>query len=301
VLVGTRRMMAGFSALAAVTLVAAGCGSTKSTSTPNSPVPTGSKDPAIFAMLPQSIQQSGVVEVGSDAAYPPVEYQDNGQIIGLDPDIAAAMGQKMGVTWHFTNATFAGLIPAVQSGRYNVAMSAMSDNKEREQKLNFLDYFNVGTSIIVAAGNPQNIQGLDDLCGKTIAVQRGTTQDEVSKEQQAKCASSGKGTLTVLTFTTDPEALLQVQTERAVADMNDYPVAEYTVQQTKGKYEVVGTQIQAGPYGIGFDKDETQLLNASQAALKAIISDGTYAAILAKWGLQQGSLTTAEINGGGKS
>jgi polar amino acid transport system substrate-binding protein len=83
--------------------------------------------------------------------------------------------------------------------------------------------------------------------------------------------------------------------------MNDYPVAAYTVQQTKGKYEVVGTQIQAGPYGIGFDKDETQLLNASQAALKAIISDGTYTAILAKWGLQQGSLTTAEINGGGKS
>jgi len=150
--------------------------------------------------------------------------------------------------------------------------------------------------IIVAKGNPKGIQSLDDFCGKTIALQRGTTQDDVATAQQAKCKTAGKP-LKVLKFDTDPEALLQIKQGRAVADMNDFPVAAYTAK-TDGGFEVVGEQIGAGPYGIAVPKDQTQLRDAIQKAVQALIDNGEYAAIVDKWQVKQGSLKTATVNAG---
>jgi polar amino acid transport system substrate-binding protein len=91
-----------------------------------------------------------------------------------------------------------------------------------------------------------------------------------------------------------------VRSGRAVADMNDFPVAAYAAKTLGGggQFEVVGQQIEAGPYGIGVLKDNTQLRDALQAALKAVIADGTYDQILQKWNVTQGALKTATINGG---
>jgi polar amino acid transport system substrate-binding protein len=250
-------------------------------------------------MVPASYKSKGRVDVGSDISYAPVEYFDaNEKAIGIDPDLGAALGKELGLTFVFHNATFDGLIPAVKSKRYDIVMSAMSDTKERQASLDFVDYFNAGTSILVKKGNPQNIHSLADLCGKTVALERGTTQEQVAQDQQKKCPADKK--LNLLTFSTDTDALTQIKSGRAAADMNDFPVAEYNAKVSGGgsDFEVVGEQISAGPYGIGFNKDDTQMRDAVQAALKAIIADGTYDQILQKWNVNQGALKTAAINGG---
>jgi polar amino acid transport system substrate-binding protein len=250
-------------------------------------------------MVPASYKSKGRVDVGSDVSYAPVEYFDeNEKAIGIDPDLGAALGQKLGLKFVFHNATFDGLIPAVTSKRYDVVMSAMSDTKERQGSLDFVDYFNAGTSILVKKGNPDKINSLADLCGKTVALERGTTQEQVAQDQQKKCPAGKK--LNLLTFSTDTDALTQIKSGRAAADMNDFPVAEYNAKTSGGgsDFQVVGEQISAGPYGIGFRKTDTQLRDAVQAALKALIADGTYQKILQKWNVTQGSLTTAAINGG---
>jgi polar amino acid transport system substrate-binding protein len=246
-------------------------------------------------MVPAAYKTAGV-SVGSDASYAPVEYIDSGKIVGIDPDIGAALGQKLGIKVTFHNATFDGLIPAVTSKRYDIIMSAMSDTKERQASLDFVDYFDAGTSILVRKGNPEGIHTLADLCGKTVALEKGTTQVDVATEQNTKCSKK----INILTFDTDTNALLQVKSGRAVADMNDFPVAAYNAETADGgkTYEVVGEQIGAGPYGIGVRKADTQLRDALQAGLKALIADGTYEKILAKWDVTKGSLTTAAINGG---
>jgi len=250
----------------------------------------------LASLLPQAIRDKGELVVGSDVAYAPVEYfdADGKTVLGLDPDLAKAMGDKLGVTFRFTNATFDGLITSLKSKRIDLIMSAMSDNKKRQAEIDFVDYFTVGTSIIVKKGNPEKIQSLDDFCGKTIALQRGTTQDDVAEAQKKKCGAKG---LKILKFDTDPEALLQVKQGRAVADMNDFPVAAHTVSQTQD-YEVVGEQIGAGPYGIGVRKEDTQLRDALQKAMQALIDDGTYAEIIKKWHVEDGAVTTATVNGG---
>ncbi len=285
-----------------VALLLAGCGSSNDNSSGGTAPKGDGKDDVLAAQVPADIRSAGTIKVGSDVAYAPVEFfdTDGTTIIGIDPDLAKALGDKLGVKFQFTNATFDGLIPAVRSKRFDVVISAMSDTKKRQAELDFVDYFNAGTSILVKKGNPENINTLDDLCGKTVALQRGTTQEDVAKAQQAKCTAAGKPQIKVLTFDKDTDALLQIKGGRAVADMNDFPVAAYNAKTSGGgnDFEVVGEQIEAGPYGIGVRKEDTQLRNALQAALKAIIADGGYDKVLAKWNVDKGALKTAAINGG---
>jgi polar amino acid transport system substrate-binding protein len=262
----------------------------------DSPTVEQTKSAPLANLLPQEIRDKGTLNVGSDVAYPPVESfdTDGKTVIGIDPDLAKEIGDLLGVKLVFHNATFNGLIPSLTSKRIDVIMSAMSDNKKRQASVDFVDYFTVGTSIIVKKGNPQGISTLDDLCGKTIAIQQGTTQDDVAEAQKKKC---GANKLTILKFPTDPEALLQVKQGRAAADMNDFPVAKDIVKKT-GDYEVVGEQIEAGPYGIAVRKTDTQLRDAIQKAVQTLIDNGTYKRILEKYDVVDGAVTQATINGG---
>ncbi|MCU1672227.1 MAG: atrA protein [Frankiales bacterium] len=255
----------------------------------------------LAAELPQAIRDAGVLKVGSDVAYAPVEFfdTDGKTVIGIDPDLGKALASQLGVKLEFQNATFDGLITSLGSKRIDLIMSAMSDTPERQKQIDFVDYFTAGTSILVKKGNPEGIKTLDDFCGKTVALQRGTTQEDVAKAQQAKCKTAGKE-LKVLAFDRDTEALLQVKQGRAVADMNDFPVAAYNAKTSGGgnDFEVVGEQIEAGPYGIGVRKEDTQLRDALQKALQALIANGDYGKVLEKWNVAQGAVTTATVNGG---
>ena len=282
--------------LAVLALALTGCGS--STTSPKVSQVKTSAAP-LAELLPQSVRDKGSLAVGSDVAYAPVEFfdKDGKTIIGIDPDLAKAIGGQLGVTLKLENGTFDGLITSLKSKRIDLIMSSMSDTKKRQAEIDFVDYFTAGTSILVKKGNPQGIKSLDDFCGKTIAIQRGTTQDDVAKAQQAKCKTTGKE-LKVLKFDRDTEALLQLKQGRAVADMNDFPVAAYTTQQAPDSYEVVGEQIAAGPYGIGIRKEDTQIRDALQKAVQALITNGEYTKILEKWKVTQGAVTTATVNGG---
>ena len=281
---------------AAVLLAATACSSSNN----DSPTVERTKAAAPLAsLLPQAIRDKGTLVVGSEVAYAPVEFfdTDGKTIVGIDPDLGKAIGEQLGVKLEFQNGTFGSLITSLsKSKRIDLIMSAMSDNKERQASIDFVDYFTVGTSILVKKGNPTHIATLDDFCGKTIALQKNTTQQTVAQAQAKKCQAAGK-TLTILPFEHDPEALIQVKQGRAVADMNDFPVAAYTTTQSSD-FEVVGDQIEAGPYGIGVRKEDTQLRDALKAAVQALIDNGDYAKILAKWKVSQGALTTATVNAG---
>ncbi len=287
----------------AAVLVTAGCASSnkKSTTATTAGVSTATSGVAL-ASLPPDIQSSKAITVGSDVSYAPIEFFKLGtqQVEGLDYDLGQALGQKLGVKVTFANASFDGLIPALQSKRYDMLMSAMTDNKTRQAQVDFVDYFTAGTAILVQKGNPKHINSLDDLCGKTVALEKGTTQETVANTQSQTCASAGKPKITVLSLDKDTDALQQLKIGRSDADMNDFPVAAYNAKTSGGgsDFEVTGQQFQSAPYGIAFRKDSAQLRDAVQAALKAIIADGTYDKILATWNVSAGAMKTAQINGG---
>ncbi len=122
--------------------------------------------------------QDGVLTIGSDIAYAPMEFYIEGTETpdGLDIDIAKALAEELGVEVEFVNSGFDGLIPALQTGDFDIIMSSMTITETRSQQIDFVPYLSVGTGILVPAGNPNNIQGLEDLCGLTVVVQAGTIQ-----------------------------------------------------------------------------------------------------------------------------
>ncbi|WP_329137947.1 ABC transporter substrate-binding protein [Streptomyces sp. NBC_00670] len=316
----TRRTTAARSRTAAVgalavagTLLLAGCGDqTDKGSDSGSDSSSSSSSAPLADKLPSDIRKAGVIKVGSDIAYPPVEFMKDGKATGIDPDIADALGKQLGVKFQFQNGKFDQLIVGLQAGRTQVIMSAMNDTKDRQNGIDsdngkkagdgidFVDYFTAGTSILVQKGNPKGIKTLDDLCGRVVALQRGTTSEGVAKAQNKKCKEDGKKAITLQTFDTDPEALLRLKQGASVADLNDFPVAAYNAKTSGGgkDFEVIGDQIEAGPYGIGVDKKNTQLRDALQAAVDAIIKNGEYKKILEKWNVTDGGVTEAKINGG---
>jgi polar amino acid transport system substrate-binding protein len=292
-----------FVALAATLLLGAGaltaCGGSGNAS--GGQTAAGSKAP-MFDALPAQYQKSKKIIVGSDIAYAPMEYYDTDgtTVLGLDKDITDALSKQLGVVFEWHNATFDGLITQLESKRIDVAISGMSDTPERQKKVDFVDYYQAGAMLLVQKGNPHHLKSIADLCGMTVAVQRGTTQEGYAQEQSKKCTAEGKKAINLLSFDRETEAMLQVKSGRAAADMQDYPVASYNARTSGGgnDFEVVGQQIQAGPLGIAVNKDSTQLRDALQKALQKIIDDGTYAKLLKKYDVPLGGVDKATINGG---
>ncbi|MFJ4684668.1 ABC transporter substrate-binding protein [Streptomyces sp. NPDC091377] len=261
--------------------------------------------------LPQAIRDKGVIKVGSDIAYAPVEFKDEaGKTVGIDPDIAAALGKQLGVTFEFENGTFDTLITGLRSKRYDIAMSAMTDTKDRQEGIDsdtgkkvgegvdFVDYFTAGVSIYTKKGDDQGIKTWSDLCGKKIVVQRGTVSEDLAKAEAKNCPSGEK--LSIEAFDNDQQAQTRLRAGGADAGSSDFPVAAYAVQTSGGgkDFELVGEQVDAAPYGIAVAKDNTQLRDALKAALDAVIADGEYKKVLEKWGVSEGAVTAATVNGG---
>ncbi|GAA3296526.1 hypothetical protein GCM10020295_26560 [Streptomyces cinereospinus] len=233
--------------------------------------------------------------------------------MGIDPDIAAAMGKQLGVEFEFQNATFDTLIGGIAAKRYDVAMSAMTDTKPRQEGIDsetgkkvgagvdFVDYFTAGVSLYTNAGDTKGIKTWDDLCGRTMAVQRNTFSHDLARDQAKKCTDAGKKTLRIEDFATNPEAETRMRSKGADVVSADFPIAAYSVKNAGGGtyFEIVGDQVEAGPYGIAVAKDNTQLRDALQAAVQAIIDNGEYEEIVKKWGVEDGAITEARINGGG--
>lgn len=313
----TRRTTAAHSRLAAVgaiavagALILTGCGD----QTKNKDKSSGSSSAASAPLadkLPASIRDKGVIKVGSDIAYAPVEFKDSsGKVVGLDPDIAAALGKQLGVTFQFENGTFDALLTGIRSSRYDIAMSAMTDNKSRQEGVDpttgkkvgegvdFVDYLTAGVSIYTRKGDTQGITTWSDLCGKKIALERGTVSNDLAKTEAKKCPSGKK--LTIEAFDDDQQAQTRLRSGGADAASSDFPVAAYAVKTSGGgkDFQIVGDQVEAAPYGIAVGKSNTQLRDALQAAMDAIIKNGEYQKILEKWGAQDGAVKQSAINGG---
>ncbi|TXS38009.1 ABC transporter substrate-binding protein [Streptomyces sp. OR43] len=262
-------------------------------------------------LLPADIKSKGVIKVGSDIAYPPVEFKDgSGKTVGIDPDLAAALGKQLGVEFQFENGTFDTLVTGLRAKRYDVAMSAMTDTKDRQEGIDpetkkkvgegvdFIDYFTAGVSIYTKKGDDQGIKTWADLCGKKIAVQRNTVSNDLAKAESKKCTGGKK--IAIESYDNDLQAQTRLRSGGADAGSSDFPVAAYAVKTSGGgkDFQIVGEQVEAAPYGIAVAKGNDQLTKAIQAALEAIIKNGEYEKIIAKWGVEAGAVTEAKLNGG---
>jgi polar amino acid transport system substrate-binding protein len=284
-------------------LAAAGCGSnTLEGSTPSSSSSASSSAPAssgpdLSGSLPAKIKSAGKIVVGVDATYRPNEFLQGGKtVVGMDVDLFNAVAQKFGVTVEWQPAGFDTIITGVQSGKYDVGVSSFTINDKRKQQVNMVSYFNAGTLWATAKGNPKGVNP-DDACGKTIAVQKGTTQleDDMPK-RQAKCKADGKPAINLVVREKQDQATADLAGGKADAMLADSPVVLYAIQQTQGKIEQLGQIYDAAPYGYVIPKAETQFAQAIVEALKSVAADGTYQSTLKKYNNESGAITDFALN-----
>jgi polar amino acid transport system substrate-binding protein len=279
----------------------AACGSsndngakTTSSAASSTAASSGGADAAVAGKVPAKYKSKGTLLVASDASYPPIESigGDGKTVQGMDPDLAKALASEMGLKADVRNATFDAIIPGLASGKYDLGMSAFSDTKEREQTVDFVTYFSAGTSFYVKAQGGPTVNTLADLCGKTVAVEKGTTQQSDAEAQSKKC---GAKAVKVLTFPDQNGANLALSSGRAQVGMADSPVAAFLVKKSGGQFKLVGKSYGFAPYGIAIPKN-SGLAPAIQAALQQLIKDGRYLSILKRYSIQSGAIKAPAIN-----
>jgi polar amino acid transport system substrate-binding protein len=286
-------------ALIAATALA-GCGSSGNddSSTPSSKAPTIAKDAKVAAEVPAAVRKKGAIKVAADATYPPNEFLKPGTktVIGMDADLADALGKVMGIKLNVVNANFDSIIPGLASHKYDLGMSSFTDTKEREATVDFVTYFSVKTAFFVKAQGGPPINTLADLCGHKVAAEKGTTQADDANAQAKKCSAAGKKTVKVLVFPDQNGANLALSSGRADVGMADSPVAVYQASKSNGQFKVVGKPYGPFPYGIAMPKD-SGLQKPVLDGLKVLMAKGAYKPILKKWKLESGAIDNPKING----
>ena len=284
---------------AAAALAAAGCANNEDSDTTTPAGPSGSaafsldsvqKDDALAGQVDSKISADGKLVYGTDPSYEPNEFKQGGKIVGFEVDLGNAIAKKLGLTAEFQESKFDAILPALGS-RYELGMSSFTDNPEREKVVDFVTYYNAGTQWASkdAAFDP------DNACGKKVAVQTGTVQDtDDLPVRQKKCGSNA---IQIQRYDGQDEATNAVVLGKADAVLADSPVMAGAVKKVGGGLALVGEVYDAAPYGIAIPKTAGTTKDAVLGAVKALVSDGSYKAILEKWGVQTGAITDPVING----
>jgi polar amino acid transport system substrate-binding protein len=250
-------------------------------------------------MLPAAIRETGTIRVARTFERSPFEHYDTGDetIRGLDKDIGDALSARLGVTLELTSMGAEEIVPALISNRFDMAMS-MTGDADAGAQVELVEYFKSGGGFLVKKDNPKNVEGLDDICGLTVAIVMDTTEVEDAKRASDACEAASKAPVKQDLYPITSEVVLALENTNADVAMIDTFAGDYIAHQRKAQFEVPGPSYAPRPHGIVLPKTSGQLANALRATLDTLIADGTYDDILARWGQHAGAVRNASINDG---
>lgn len=254
---------------------------------------------AVFSACACIAVAQAELKVASDISYAPLEFYGPGhRMQGFDIDLAQALAKRLGEPVAISNHSFDDVLHAVKNGSFDIGVSAISDTRAREKQVDFVDYLLAGSGMLVHAGNPKQVYNLSGLCGLRVDVQRGTSQETALNEQSKRCQELHLAPISLLTFGTDDQAFDAFAQGKSDVHVTDFPVVAYLAKTKDHQYVVAGRQFDLVPYGIAVPKDNPALRARIVTALHDLINDGTYDALLKKWGLEQGALRSAPVDAG---
>ena len=250
-------------------------------------------DQDLRKMFPQSILDAGVLRIGLSSPQPPFVLNDpaGGQNYGgTDPDLAREIAARAGLKLEFRNLAFSGLLAALQAGQVDVLWSGLLPSKDRLEVANFVIYFRNPFGVLVAKGNPKNIQGVGDLCGLNVALVEGSTPPRlIVEERQASCKERNLPPINVTVYPNTVTCQLAIKSGQADAMVSAGAAMAYiskTVDNGNTFDHVVDKQGLGGTVyfadGVAVPTANKQLLDAIQAGMQKIIDDGSYMKVLEK-------------------
>jgi polar amino acid transport system substrate-binding protein len=235
---------------------------------------------------PPQIRAAGKIVYCSDISGPPLEYfGPNNVPIGSDIEIGNEIARRLGVKAVWQNTPFNGIVPALIAAHCDAIISQLFDKPARRQVVDLIDYMYSSEAVLAQAGNPHKIHTLDDLSGLKVAAENGTTIQELLQDQNKKLQAAGKPLINIVVFPTDTEALQQLQIGQVDAYGTTLESGAYYMTKSPNTFDIAVPAFHKILCGIAVRKGDKALGAAIQQALAAMRADGTYAKILAKWGL----------------
>lgn len=299
-----RTSLIAFTGVIAIGLTLSACGSDSMSTSPgagNTPAAGATAagsgvDAALAAKVPAALKSKGVITVGTDPTYAPSEIlgSDGKTVEGFDVDLFNAVAAKLGLKTTYQPADFGTIILGVNGGKYDVGVSSFTINPDRKKEVNMVSYYKAGTQWVVAKGNPDKVS-IDDVCGKSIGVQKGTVQVDDLAARSKKCTAAGKQAINPIVQKGQDQVTADLVSGKTVAMLADSPVGLYAVKQT-GKLEALGDIYDSAPYGYVVPKSDTALADLFAEALKAAKADGSYDAALKKWSVEAGAIDNFAVN-----
>jgi len=201
---GSRNMIGRAFVMAGASVAVAAFASAPAVASGRGHAASGGGVASIEKLVPAAVKAKGTLTVAADATYAPDEFiaSDGHTVIGMDADLMTDIAKTMGLKVSIKNVTFDTIIPAMLAGRFMVGASSFTDTAAREKQVNFVDYANVGESFYTLASGGTNIKSIANICGLTVSVETGTTEQTDAGTQSKACVKAGKKPVSVLPFST---------------------------------------------------------------------------------------------------
>lgn len=252
----TKKFLAiALTAALSCTALLAGCGST-----------TSENDTA-------STSGETTLTMATNAEFPPYEYMENNEVVGIDVDIAQAICNKLGMTLAIDNIAFDSIIPAVQSGKADVGIAGMTVTEDRLQSIDFTDPYTTATQVIIVNSEGSTVASVDDLAGKTIGVQLGTTGDIYATDVEGA---------TVEQYQKGADAVQALKQNKIDCVIIDSEPAKAFVAANEG-LTILPDPFEEEEYAICISKDNSELKDKINSALAELKADGTIDSIVEKY------------------
>ena len=255
------------------------------------------------AKLPEALRTSGKMISVNNGSFPPYEIVTGTKLTGASADLTDAIGEVLGVKIeHESVSGLPAILAGINSGRYQFAFGPIGDFKSREEANDFVDWVQEFVVFAVQKGNPKGITSLDTACGQRIAVMAGGSAEKVIQVQAEKCKTDGKSAIEVQSFTDQPSSILAVRSKRSDAFFSSQAPLTYFVSQANGQLVLTGVGQKNGfedLYQGAVVPKGSPLGPVLKDAVKLLMDNGTYAAIMKKWGLENNMIKEPGLNLGG--
>lgn len=254
-------------------------------------------------LVPAKVRAAGKLVVGTSATYPPLEFKDPGtlELKGLDIDLSEEIGRRLGLRIEWSEQGFDQLINSLDTGRIDMGASGMTDIPTRREKTDFVDYFSTGSQLFTIPAAGPDLKRVEDVCGKPVAVNRnGIFYIRLQDFNRTICQAKGLPDVKYVLVDRTGDARLQLIQGRCVAVVQGVDAIRFMNESKdspdRGKYVLIGDPIAVDFAGFGFAKHNTGLRDAVAAAVEAMIGDGAYSRIFAKWELPYAEVKAVTIN-----
>lgn len=294
-----RWSVVGLAALAAGAVALSGCSSSGSQSpgastdiatqgtTPNGASSAAADNFTLTA--PADVKSAGALSICADITYPPYTFTENNKPTGFDVDMANTLAKAMGVRAEFHQTGFPGIIGALQGKKCDIIINGMNGTADHAKVINQVPYLQDSQGFITKQGSPIQIKSLDDLAGKSVVTQLGSSNAVYLENLSKTFVAAGKPAIKITTLAQNPLAFEAVLSGRADVFYQDRPVLGYYSTKFPGQVTFADLSVNPQTVVIGLRKDEQALTDTLQQGVKQMYKLGLMQKIAAKWGVQPGN------------